>query len=150
MTASSTVQPAFQRYRQEILQELHRAFLTRPVSFPEAANAEALVTIYRQMQYHLGWLDQQYRPVDGHPGKLLRPTLLLLSYELVQEHTPAAHLQKFSLRPALPAAASIELAHNFTLLHDDIEDGDVERRHRPTVWSVWGIPQAICAGDALL
>jgi geranylgeranyl diphosphate synthase type I len=149
MTVFSTTQPALQRYRQEILQELHRAFLTQPASLATKVNAETLATIYWQMQYHLGWLDQQYRPVDGHPGKLLRPTLLLLSYELVQEHTPAAHLQEFSLRPALPAAASIELAHNFTLLHDDIEDGDVERRHRPTVWSVWGIPQAILIGDAL-
>ena len=50
----------------------------------------------------------------------------------------------------MPAAAAIELAHNFTLLHDDIQDGDVERRHRPTVWSVWGIPEAILVGDALL
>jgi geranylgeranyl diphosphate synthase type I len=151
MTASSTVQPAFQRYRQEILQELHRAFLTRPVSFPEAANAEALVTIYRQMQYHLGWLDQQFRPIDGHPGKLLRPTLLLLSYELAraQEQPSASNPPAISRQAALPAAAAIELAHNFTLLHDDIEDGDVERRHRPTVWSLWGIPQAILVGDAL-
>ena len=107
--------------------------------------------IYGQMQYHLGWLDQQFHPVDGHPGKLLRPTLLLLSYELARarEQTSLTDLLPVSLQPALPAAASIELAHNFTLLHDDIQDGDAERRHRPTVWSVWGISQAILAGDAL-
>lgn len=161
MTVSSTIQLAFQRYRQEILQELHGVFLTQPVSFAKKVNAETLVTLYGQIQYHLGWFDQQFRPVDGQPGKLLRPTLLLLSYELAwaQEQArppargclyPAAdNPLALSLQPALPAAAAIELAHNFTLLHDDIEDGDVERRHRPTVWSIWGIPQAILAGDAL-
>src|SRR5579875_223878 len=151
MTAFSSTQPAFQRYRQEIIEELHRVFLAPPASFAQEVNAGALATVYGQMQYHLGWLDQQFQPVDGHPGKLLRPTLLLLSYELActWEQSAAATSPAFSLRPALPAAASLELAHNFTLLHDDIEDGDVERRHRPTVWSVWGIPQAILAGDTM-
>jgi geranylgeranyl diphosphate synthase type I len=50
---------------------------------------------------------------------------------------------------ALPAAAAIELVHNFTLIHDDIQDGDRLRRGRPTVWSIWGAAQAINAGDAL-
>jgi hypothetical protein len=50
---------------------------------------------------------------------------------------------------ALPAAAAVELLHNFSLIHDDIEDGDSLRRGRPTLWKVWGIPQAINAGDAL-
>src|SRR5579883_294507 len=151
MTVFSTTQPALQRYRQEILQELHRAFLTQPASLATKVNAETLATIYWQMQYHLGWLDQQFRPIDGHPGKLLRPTLLLLSYELAraQEQPSASNPPAISRQAALPAAAAIELAHNFTLLHDDIEDGDVERRHRPTVWSVWGVPQAILIGDAL-
>ena len=52
-------------------------------------------------------------------------------------------------RGALPAAAAIELLHNFTLIHDDIEDQDPARHHRPTVWSVWGVPQAINAGDGM-
>src|SRR5581483_11972657 len=150
MSVSSTTHPVFQRYRREILQELHRAFLAH-TPLATMVNAEMLVTIYGQMQYHLGWLDQQFRPIDGHPGKLLRPTLLRLGYELArtQGQTSQTDLQAISLQPALPAAASIELAHNFTLLHDDIQDGDLQRRHRPTVWSVWGIPQAILAGDAL-
>jgi geranylgeranyl diphosphate synthase type I len=140
-----------QRHHQEILQELHRAFLPQNMPSGEEVNDETLFKLYGQMQYHLGWLDQQLRPTNGHPGKLLRPTLLLLSYELAWAvaQPPGMHLPTLSLRPALPAAASVELAHNFTLLHDDIEDGDVERRHRPTVWSVWGIPQAILVGDAL-
>jgi geranylgeranyl diphosphate synthase type I len=141
----------FQRYHQELIQELHRAFLIQNASLAESINYETLLKFYGQMQYHLGWLDQQLRPTDGHPGKLLRPKLLLLSYELAwaQGQTPSTNPPAPSLRPALPAAAAIELAHNFTLLHDDIQDGDLERRHRPTVWSVWGIPQAILVGDAL-
>ena len=143
--------PVFQRYHQEILQELHRAFLPQITSRAERVNYDTLSKIYGQMQYHLGWVDQQLRPIDSNPGKLLRPKLLLLSYELAwaQGQTPSTNPLALSLRPALPAAASVELAHNFTLLHDDIQDGDIERRHRPTVWSLWGIPQAILVGDAL-
>ncbi|HLI09905.1 MAG TPA: polyprenyl synthetase family protein [Ktedonobacteraceae bacterium] len=151
---SDIIDTVFQRYNREILQELHRAFLAPQTSLPERVNDDALLKLKGQMQYHLGWLDQQFRPVNGHPGKLLRPKLLLLSYELAwaQEQTPSLEEDSpaLSLRPALPAAAAVELAHNFTLLHDDIEDGDVERRHRPTVWSLWGVPQAILAGDAML
>jgi geranylgeranyl diphosphate synthase type I len=50
---------------------------------------------------------------------------------------------------ALPVAAAIELIHNYSLIHDDIQDDDRERRHRPTVWSIWGKPQAINAGTAM-
>src|SRR5260370_41094754 len=83
---------------------------------------------------------------------MLRPKLLMLSNEMAwaKGQPPSTHPHALSLRSALPAAAAIELAHNFTLLHDDIQDGDVERRHSPTVWSLWGIPQAILVGDALL
>src|SRR5437899_3321236 len=49
-----------------------------------------------------------------------------------------------------PAALAVELVHNFSLLHDDIMDGDEERRHRPTAWTVYGIGAAILAGDAML
>jgi geranylgeranyl diphosphate synthase, type I len=151
MIMSDMIDTVFQRYNREILQELHRAFLTPQTSLTEGVNADALLKLEGQMQYHLGWLDQQFRPINGHPGKLLRPKLVLLSYELAcaQEHPSSPDSPAPSLRAALPAAAAVEMAHNFTLLHDDIEDGDVERRHRPTVWSVWGIPQAILIGDAL-
>lgn len=146
-----TIRAVFQRYHQEILQELHRAFLIQRASQAEGVNSDALLMLDGQMKYHLGWVDQQLRPANGNPGKLLRPKLLLLSYELAwaQGQPPSTCPLTLPLRPTLPAAAAIELAHNFTLLHDDIQDGDVERRHRPTVWSVWGIPQAIIVGDAL-
>jgi len=151
MIMSDTIHTVFQRYNLEILQELQRVFLILHASLAEEINYDPLLKLEGQMQYHLGWLDQQFRPADGHPGKLLRPKLLLLSYELAQAGglPPSADPLAYSLRPALPAAAAIELAHNFTLLHDDIQDGDIERRHRPTVWAVWGVPQAILVGDAM-
>jgi len=104
------------------------------------------------MQYHLGWVDTDFSPVSSNPGKLLRPTLLLLAFEATDEHNHDAETAQHDsshLSRALPAAASIELTHNFTLIHDDIEDGDNERRHRSTLWNVWGIPQAINTGDGL-
>ena len=90
--------------------------------------------LYEMLSYHLG-LDQP----DGPRGKRMRPLLGLLVYEaLTGDH-----------RPALPGAAAVELGHNFSLVHDDIEDADAERRHRPTLWAIWGVPLAINAGDAL-
>jgi geranylgeranyl diphosphate synthase type I len=89
--------------------------------------------------YHLGWWDQQgVRTTPG--GKAVRPTLTLLCAALVGG----------SPREAVPAGVAVELVHNFSLLHDDVMDGDLTRRHRPTAWSVYGIGAAILAGDALL
>jgi geranylgeranyl diphosphate synthase type I len=118
----------------------------------QESGIDALSVYYGQMQYHLGWLDSNLQPTRSNPGKLLRPTLLLLAYEaagawgLINEQgtTSDSYLQR-----ALPAAVSIELTHNFTLIHDDIEDGDTERRHRPTLWNIWGVPQAINTGDGM-
>jgi len=96
--------------------------------------------LHRMLRYHLGWQDAEGRPVRLDGGKALRPTLCLLACEAAGGDWHAA----------LPAAAALELVHNFSLVHDDIQDRDAERRHRPTVWAVWGEPQAINAGDALL
>src|SRR5207245_8794807 len=73
-------------------------------------------------------------------GKALRPALTLLSAR-------AAHAAP---ERGVPVAVAVELVHNFSLLHDDIMDGDTERRHRPTAWTVYGIGAAILAGDAML
>jgi geranylgeranyl diphosphate synthase type I len=89
--------------------------------------------LYAMCRYHLG-LDG-----SGSSGKRLRPLLGLLSYASIAG----------DYRSALPGAAAVELGHNFSLVHDDIEDGDTERRHRPTLWAIQGIPQAINAGDML-
>ncbi len=95
--------------------------------------------LYGMLRYHLGWADEGFRPATVTVGKRIRPTLLLLATEA----------QGGDWTQALPAAAAIELLHNFTLIHDDIEDGDEMRRGRATLWKLWGVPQAINAGDAL-
>lgn len=129
---------------------LRRAVLEVGDSATQTTGA-SLAPFYGQMQYHLGWVDTQFIPSPSNPGKLLRPKLLLLAYEAAgawglatNDNANTTYLQR-----ALPAAASIELTHNFTLIHDDIEDHDAERRHRPTLWSMWGIPQAINTGDGM-
>jgi geranylgeranyl diphosphate synthase, type I len=90
--------------------------------------------LYEQVRYHLG-LDGP----DAPAGKRMRPLLGLLAYASI----------KGEFESALPGAAAVELGHNFSLVHDDIEDGDTERRHRPTLWSIHGVPQAINTGDTL-
>jgi len=94
---------------------------------------------YGMMAYHLGFADVNLRPARASAGKRIRPLLCLL----VTEATGG------SIERAMPAAVALELLHNFSLVHDDIEDDSPTRRHRPTVWKVWGIPQAINVGDGL-
>lgn len=89
--------------------------------------------------YHMGWADASGAPCDAGSGKLLRAGLTLW----------AASAVGGSAADALDAAVAIEWIHNFTLVHDDIQDGDDERRHRATLWTLVGQPQAINAGDAL-
>jgi geranylgeranyl diphosphate synthase type I len=90
--------------------------------------------LYEMVRYHLA--------LDGSGasgGKRMRPLLGLIAYaSIAGDH-----------RRALPGAAAVELGHNFSLVHDDIEDGDAERRHRPTLWRRYGVPQAINTGDTL-
>jgi len=147
MALPSTIQSTLLRHQQVIYAALRSA-----VSEAAAGNYSAdLAAYYGQMQYHLGWVDANFRPIASNPGKLLRPTLLLLAYEAAGswECASTSATDTEYLQRALPAAAAIELTHNFTLIHDDIEDGDTERRHRSTVWKLWGIPQAINTGDGM-
>jgi geranylgeranyl diphosphate synthase type I len=87
------------------------------------------------LTYHMGWSGDG----SGAMGKRIRPVLLLL----------VNHACKMDWRKALPAAAAVELTHNFSLVHDDIQDRSEKRHGRDTVWIKWGIPMAINAGDAL-
>jgi geranylgeranyl diphosphate synthase type I len=89
--------------------------------------------MYEMVRYHMG-LDG-----SGSSGKRLRPLLGLLAFASITG----------TWERALPGAAAVELGHNFSLIHDDIEDRDRERRHRATLWTVQGIPQAINTGDAV-
>ncbi|GAC1311947.1 MAG: polyprenyl synthetase family protein [Ktedonobacteraceae bacterium] len=147
MVLRSTIQTTLSRYQSEINEALHRAVPKVNATAVDSRAAD-LQTYYGQMQYHLGWVDADFSPIENHPGKLLRPTLLLLAYEVAGAWGLAVSDAKY-LRRALPAAAAVELTHNFTLIHDDIEDSDAERRHRPTLWKLWGIPHAINTGDGL-
>lgn len=84
--------------------------------------------------HHFGWTDGE------GSGKTLRPALAMLSAQAVGGHA----------EQALPAGVAVELVHNFSLVHDDVMDGDATRRHRATVWKVFGSGPAILGGDALL
>ena len=90
--------------------------------------------------YQLGWCDRDGTPVRFSGGKGLRPTLAVLS----------AEAGGGTLEDGLAGAVAVELIHNFSLLHDDVMDRDLERRHRPTGWAVFGEGQAILAGNAML
>lgn len=90
--------------------------------------------------YHLGWVEADGRETAGSGGKALRPALALLS----------ARAAGVPAEAGVPGAVAVELVHNFSLLHDDLMDGDVQRRHRATVWAVWGASTAILVGDAML
>ncbi|MEV6351413.1 family 2 encapsulin nanocompartment cargo protein polyprenyl transferase [Streptomyces hydrogenans] len=96
-------------------------------------------SIRRVAMYHFGWEDADGTPAAGQAGKAIRPALVLA----------AARALGAEEARAVKAAAAVELAHNFTLLHDDIVDEDPTRRHRPTAWTVFGIPDALMAGDAM-
>ena len=118
---------AFNRFRDQIETEIKSLVLEE--GFP----------LYRMMGYHMGWLDEYGEAAEGETGKRIRPTLSLLACEALGGDVKAA----------LPAAAAVELVHNFSLIHDDIQDGNSERHNRPTVWWVWGPAQAINAGDGM-
>jgi len=103
---------------------------------PEAGRLAAM------LEYHLGWRgpDLEVLPNPAPAGKKLRPALVLLACQAVCGEIT---------QPARESAAAVELIHNFSLVHDDIQDHSELRRHRPTVWLLWGMPQAINVGDAL-
>jgi len=126
-TAEAHLQP----YRQIMLPALEdtlRAYVQAHIQPAELA---------RMVAYHMGWEGLGAGPQAQ--GKRVRPLLTLLT----------AQAAGGDWKEALPAAAAVEFIHNFSLLHDDIQDGSRLRRGRPTVWHLWGIAQAINAGDAL-
>ena len=93
------------------------------------------------VRYHFGWTDAEGRRLpEATGGKGVRSALALLSAQAVGAPAPTA----------LPGAVAVELIHNYSLIHDDIVDGDTERRHRPTVWAVYGADNAIIIGDAVM
>ncbi|QUQ68348.1 polyprenyl synthetase family protein [Kutzneria sp. CA-103260] len=104
------------------------------------AAADRMNSATRQViGYHFGWWDEHGRPLDANGGKAVRPALAMLAAEAVGG----------TADQAADAGVAVELAHNYSLLHDDVMDQDRTRRHRPTAWTVYGVPAAILAGDAL-
>ncbi len=102
--------------------------------------AEARVAqFYAMQEYHLGWRDADLQPASFDAGKLLRPRFALLT----------CCAMGGSVEQALPLAAGIQLIHDFSLIHDDIEDNSDTRRGRVTVWKQWGLAQGINAGDGM-
>jgi geranylgeranyl diphosphate synthase type I len=105
-----------------------------------AAVASLPASTGRLVEYHFGWRDATGRPAHEYGGKAVRPLLALLAAQAVGADAEVA----------VPVAVAVELVHNFSLVHDDIMDGDRTRRHRATLWSVHGVGPAILAGDAML
>lgn len=103
----------------------------------DRARTDGMQDFYHMLAYQLGWEGQGAGA--SARGKRIRPILLLLVNAAAGGDWEAA----------LPAAAAVELIHNFSLIHDDIQDNSDIRRGRPTIWKLWGVPQAINIGDAM-
>jgi geranylgeranyl diphosphate synthase, type I len=123
------------------------AVLGRARELFQPALRKAIATLDRNLrtpvEYHFGWVEPDGTPIDsghsGSTGKAVRPALAILGAEASGGEAAVA----------VPGAVALELIHNFSLIHDDIMDGDRTRRHRPTVWDVYGVGDAIIVGDAL-
>ena len=112
-------------YRQEIDRELRDCFSAR----------EGF--LYNLLQYHMGWVDQQGQPESNTS----RDSFHSLIAPAVCEALSGQH------KSSLPVAAAVELLHNFSLVHSDVQAGRVDADARPSIWWVWGPAQAINAGD---
>lgn len=106
-----------------------------------ASEPTVRAAFFDMLHYHMGWVAADGTPISkGQSGKRIRPLLCMLTCAAA-----GGDWQK-----AVPAAAAVELLHSFSLIHDDIQDQSPTRRGKATVWKIWGEPQAINAGDAML
>lgn len=92
------------------------------------------------IRYHMGWLNKNFEKQSAYKGKRLRPVLCSLICKLTGG----------VIEDSYPPGIALELTHNFSLVHDDIQDKDLFRRGRETVWSIWGVAQGINVGDAMI
>ncbi|MEX0763387.1 MAG: polyprenyl synthetase family protein [Dehalococcoidia bacterium] len=126
---SSIALPAFfSRYQGDIEAALRAELAPRSLS------------LYDTHRYYLGWTGINGEQAESGGGKAMRPTLCLLACDAAGG----------DINRAMPVAVALELVHNFSLIHDDLEDGDRFRRHRPTVWAIWGEATAVVSGNAML
>ena len=95
--------------------------------------------VYDMLRYCMGWSDVTGKPSNLEKGKGIRPSLCLFICDALGG----------DVRKAIPAAVSLELIHNFSLIHDEIQDFDEIRHHRPTLWTVWGVPKSLVAGNVM-
>ena len=91
------------------------------------------------IKYALGIINLDKSKTIIKPGKSIRPLLCITTYSASKIHN-----SKF-IQPSL----SLEYIHNFSLIHDDIQDNDEFRHNKPTVWKVWGKPKALTFGNIL-
>ncbi|MBM3933227.1 MAG: polyprenyl synthetase family protein [SAR202 cluster bacterium] len=122
-----TLPSIFQRYRSPLRAALRRSL------------ASDTLPVYRMLRYSMGWNDADGKPINATEGKALRPTLCLFGCEATGG----------TIERGMPAAVALELIHHFSLIHDDIQDRDETRHHRPTLWAMWGIPVALVAGNTM-
>jgi geranylgeranyl diphosphate synthase type I len=119
------------------------AVLSRAKTIVEPALRHAVGSLDENLRlpvtYHLGWTDKDGNPSDAGSGKGIRSALAILGAEAVNA----------SADVAIAGGVAVELIHNFSLIHDDIMDNDRTRRHRATVWDVFGIGEGIVVGDAM-
>ncbi len=127
----SDFEKALRRASTPVDVELSRS-LARRAKGPDAR-------MYNMLRYFLGYIDEDFKPVDAPTGKRFRPSMCLMLADAYR-----------SRAKVFEAAIAIELFHNFTLIHDDVEDRDEMRRGKPTVWKLWGVNDAINSGDAQL
>ena len=111
----------------------------RDVLGASGGNPSPSYPFYGMIHYHMGWANEVLLPAEVDRGKRIRPILCLL----------ACAAAGADWQVAVPAAAAVEILHNFSLVHDDIEDVSPTRRGRPTLWTIWGQAQAINTGDAM-
>lgn len=95
--------------------------------------------VYDMLRYYIGWADESGAPMSATTGKAVRPSLCLFGCEAVGG----------TVSQAIPAAVALEFIHNFSLVHDDIQDEDETRHGRKTIWAVWGKPKALVSGNVL-
>ncbi len=118
------------RYRSQIVKTIYQEYKKYSDS------------LYNTHKYYLGFTDVQGNSIkySSENGKVFRPTLVLMGCRAAGG----------KIERSMPIAVSLELIHNFSLIHDDIQDGDRFRHNRLSVWAVWGKPAAIISGLSML